>query len=159
MAVGVPTYFVIDRASDDGGAASNDSANGDQLQLSPCSPEEAISLQDSVKPRIEHFDDANQRASRTSRIALSPVLGELQDVKRQFNNITMPSCADEARSLMVKYMEAVIDAYLAFLADEPDSVVENYFEDATNRQTRAVEAWTLIFLEAALARPSPTAPR
>lgn len=88
---------------------------------------------DVIQPIVDRWDDANALASTTSRIALSGPLGDLQSIRREAVALTVPSCADEAHTHLVAYMNATIDGYLAF-ASQDDVAVRAYFDTAETLQ-------------------------
>jgi len=95
---------------------------------------------------IEEFLDLNERASSTSRIALSPVIGEMQDVKRRFKYLEEPSfCTNTAdyKDAVVQGMEYTIQAYLDFMA-EKEYMVETDMELAGDKFEKAKEYRALI---------------
>jgi hypothetical protein len=86
-----------------------------------------------VTDLIEEWDDAESVAGSTSRIALSPAVSELQRVRREVDNLEFPDCAEYAQYHLVTYMDTVIEAYLLFMADAPDSSVSDKFEEANSQ--------------------------
>ncbi len=132
-----------------GGSSSSLSGTPDAASAAAeCSKSAAKELTEQVEPLIDRFDDANERAGSTSRISLSPVIGEMQEVRRDFKDLEVDSCAEQAKEVMVDYMDKTIDAYIAFLADESDSTVRQLIEDAGDVQVEAVVAWGVIFSKA-----------
>jgi hypothetical protein len=76
------------------------------------------------------WDDANALAGSTSRIALSPVISQLQEIRRQASELQPPGCAKMVRSYLVDYMDTTIEAYMMFMADETESAINKKFESA-----------------------------
>jgi hypothetical protein len=99
--------------------------------LSGCSPKEARAAVDVMTPLIEEFSDHFDRAGSTSRIALSPVIGDMQRTLRDLRSQEVPSCATAIQADLGEAWDTAIDAALAFQSDEPDSTVEKMFEEAT----------------------------
>lgn len=85
------------------------------------------------------WDDANALAGRTSRIALAGPVGRLQELRRQMLELPAPPCVRTARAGLQQYMDAVIDGYLLFMSDQPDSEVSKKFAEADGYLKRAVE--------------------
>lgn len=73
---------------------------------------------------MEKFQDASERASATSRIALSPVVGEMQEVRREYKALVAPLCVQRLQVLVEKAMDAEIAGYLDFMAQRSDVVVQ-----------------------------------
>jgi hypothetical protein len=113
-----------------------------------CSTEDADLIKSDLDPIIERFDDANARGESTSRIALSPVIGEMQEIRRDLGTLDLPPCAGKATALSREYMDKVIEAYLAFLGDEPDSTVQSLFEYAVRAQDSSVKELAVIYSKA-----------
>jgi hypothetical protein len=72
---------------------------------------------------LKQFDDTNTLAGSTARIALSQPVGKLQDTRRQLDAVDAPKCAKSIKMLIITYMDAVIDSYLAFMQQASDSQV------------------------------------
>jgi hypothetical protein len=113
-----------------------------------CSTEDAKLIKQELDPIIERFDDASSRGQSTSRIALSPVIGEMQEIRRDLGALELPPCAEKALKLSIRYMDRTIDGYLAFLGDEPDTTVESNFDLARNAQNEAVKEIAAILVKA-----------
>jgi len=102
------------------------------LEFVPCSLQ-AETFVAEVEALMDDWDDAYYLAANTSRIALPPVVGRLQEVRRQVTDLDTPECAEDVRRELLSYMDYVIEGYLAFMAQEEDSVVETKFEFANQR--------------------------
>jgi hypothetical protein len=90
---------------------------------------------------IEEFFDLNEVASSTSRIALSPVVSEMQDVKRRFKYLEEPAFCDytnEYKEAVVEGMDYNIQAYLDFMTDK-EYLVSLDMKLALNRFEEAKE--------------------
>jgi hypothetical protein len=94
------------------------------------------------KEIISEWEDASHRANSTSRIALAPVIGEMQSIRRKTEKIEVPNCATFARFSTVEYMEAEINTFLKFMANEPN---ENYTSASFHKKI-AVEEIAFIQL-------------
>ncbi len=97
-----------------------------------------------LKPLITEWDDANQLAGQTSRIALSPQIARLQELRRRAADLPGPSCINEVRTLATEYMDATIDSYLSFMAQDPDMTVNNAFIQAQTKQSAFVLAYAKL---------------
>lgn len=81
------------------------------------------------------FNDLHARAAATSRIALSPVVGEMQAARRALDNIPVTNCGQdiiEAHTRMREWMDADIQAFLAFMSTNinDDPLVQIYVQRA-----------------------------
>jgi len=81
---------------------------------------------------VGQFSDTFNRAASTSRIALSPVIGELQSIKRDVNSLDdVCEEATQLKAATVYAMDASIDGFMLFMADAPDDDVAAKFGEAT----------------------------
>lgn len=83
-----------------------------------------------LNPLIEQWDDAQQIASSTSRIALAMPVSNLQQIKREVESLNPPNCAYLAHNHLVSYMNNIILAYTDFMAQKSDAVVQRDFTTA-----------------------------
>jgi len=79
---------------------------------------------------LAKWDDAVDVADSTARMSLSGPIAELQTIKREASAYKPPECFAEAHTKLLKYMDATIDGYLAFMADKGDVSVNSLFEMA-----------------------------
>ncbi len=79
---------------------------------------------------MSQFDDIGKRAGATARISLSPVVGQMQDVRRAYSNLAAPPCAQKYQSILVSVMDDEIQGYLDFMAQKPDAQVSSSFVSA-----------------------------
>src|SRR3990167_1914466 len=76
-------------------------------------------------------------AGNTPRIALGPVVSNMQELRRRADRLSPPDCAYFAKDYLVQYMDYTIEGYLNFMADEPanykfdeaDRLFEKYVEE------------------------------
>ncbi len=66
----------------------------------------------------DEWQDEAELASHTARFALGLVVEQLQDLRRQWRGLNVPSCADEPHKAMDKYMTLIIDGYLDFMSQD-----------------------------------------
>jgi len=89
-----------------------------------------------LKPQLEEWYDLFNLASSTSRIALSPVVREMQSVRREVAAAEAPECAREAKLHLLSMMESTIDAFTLFMEQESDSAIATKMEDAAQAASR-----------------------
>lgn len=94
---------------------------------------------------MTEWDDAVKIAQNTSRIALAPQIVALQAIKRKGEAFTAPDCAAVVKNRMTVYHEAMIDAFISFMAQDADYIVNKNFDKAQSYQTQYIE--TLVKLE------------
>ncbi len=82
----------------------------------------------------ERWDDALDVASSTSRIALSGPVGDLQEIRRETRQQDWPECAQAAQQELVEMMDEMIKGFIAFMGQESESEVQEYFEKAESHR-------------------------
>jgi hypothetical protein len=107
----------------------------------PCTGPELDEFIGDFEALVERWDDTTQLAGSTGRIALSPIVAEMQEIRREVKELNGPWCVEETRSLTMEYMDEFIDGYLAFMAQESDSEVSSRFETAKEKMDKAIVAW------------------
>ncbi len=101
----------------------------------PCSLQAAEYVGE-VQGIVQEWDDANSLAGSTPRASLATQIAALQEIRRRADAFEHPGCADKPHSYLMAYMTSVIDAYLAFLAnEESDTEIQNRFKGAENMLT------------------------
>jgi hypothetical protein len=118
------------------------------LDFVPCSVQAETFIVE-VQALVDDWDDANQLASSTSRMALSPVIGQLQQLRREVADLETPECAMKVRNHLLDYMDNTIDGYLAFMTQEDDAAVEGKFESAS----RQMDSFLSEFVKLRLGSP------
>ena len=83
-----------------------------------------------VTPLLERWDDAHAVASSTARIALGVQVNELVAIKQAMAQLDVPSCGEEVQKLLIEYMDATVESFLAFMAQESDEAVTDLVEKA-----------------------------
>lgn len=115
--------------------AANDTASADKDDAAPCGIEDYISETDGL---ITEWDDAEELASSTARIALSGPIATLQQIRRDTAAITPPDCANEMHEALEHYMQLTIDAYLSFMANEGDEATAAKIEDSIDAREQYI---------------------
>jgi hypothetical protein len=72
---------------------------------------------------LKKWDDTKKIADKISRLGLSPVISNLQEIEREAESIEVPQCALPVKDALIAYMNAQIEAYLSFLSLEPDATI------------------------------------
>lgn len=73
---------------------------------------------DLINGRASEWDDANTLANSTGRIALAGPVGQLQQIRRSTDALSVPWCAESSKRLLLKGMDHTINGYLCFMRDE-----------------------------------------
>jgi len=96
-----------------------------------------------VEPLLEEWDDAVSIANQTPRVGLPNVIPELQGIRRRTEDtedLEIEECFEDAHSFLIKYMDYTIEAFIAFMGQEDDSVVTQKFSLAqTNFETYLIK--------------------
>lgn len=74
--------------------------------------------------------DALEIADSTARISLAGPVGELQAIRREIGALVGPECAAMAGVALYMHADAVIEGFLLFMQDEPESRVSAKFDEA-----------------------------
>jgi len=119
--------------------------------LSPCSREEARGAVDALQPLLDEYMDHFERASSTGRIALAPVIGDIQETRREVRGLEVPDCAAEVRDAIADAIDASIDGFLAFQSDESESTIERHFDRAGDLLEQVTDDLTDLRIDAMLA--------
>ena len=93
----------------------------------------------------KRFDDVMKRADVTPRIALSSVVGEMQQVRRDYESIVAPTCARDAHRAYLDAMDAQIDLYLLFMAQASESQMKYQRDFIIWKINIATEKWDELF--------------
>ncbi len=96
--------------------------------LGRCSNADAQRLLNAIQPKAQEWDDANQLASSTPRVALASQIQNLQRIRRETAALSVPTCGGFAKTLLVSYMDAALNGYIDFLAQGSQS--STYFAQA-----------------------------
>jgi len=110
----------------------------------PCGTSKVNKAIDDMSTVAEEFDDAFAVANSTARMSLSGPISEMQNVKRNADDIVVPVCLENAKQLLVGGMQTSIDGFIAFLGQEPDDVVTSYFVDAGQQLAIATDEMETI---------------
>jgi len=71
---------------------------------------------DKVDELYNKFNIIKERAGVTMRVSVSPVVGEMQNVLLELNEIKVPENCIECYTNLKKYFETTIDSFIEFMA-------------------------------------------
>ena len=97
-----------------------------------------------IQPLLEEWGDTVEVANSTARIALSSLVSNMQRIQREVEAVDSPDCARHANGLLTGGMDDVIDAFLAFMSNESDSVVSVQFSSGYVRILSGLEELTAL---------------
>jgi hypothetical protein len=108
---------------------------------------------DQVRPLMVEFSDTMQIANSTARIALGPIIQDMQRIRREVSNIQAPSCAQHASGLLISGMDGVVEGFIDFMGDTSDSVVERELSQGLTDMNNGLDQ--LIALASGQSTPVP----
>jgi len=109
----------------------------------PCKTEEAQDYIDDFDKSFEEFKDTFDLADSTARIALTPVISEMQAIKRELNGLDLPEGCDKYKDMQdysVETMEKAIEAFMKFQQQEDEFEVINMINGVETR-FEYIEKW------------------
>ncbi len=77
-----------------------------------------------IHPFMIEFADTIKVAESTSRIALGPIIQDMQRIRRDIADVSVPSCVQGASSLIVNGMDNIVNAFIDFMGDVSDTLVQ-----------------------------------
>ena len=80
---------------------------------------------DRVHRHMREFDDASILASSMPRDQLSTSIADLQRIRREAEDETVPACLENLRNFQIQHMNSVIETLLAFVRGNSDQAVLN----------------------------------
>jgi len=92
-----------------------------------CEPVDVEEFLENINLSIEEWNDVYKRAEATSRVNLSPVIGELQEIRRDTRRSDSPECGEFIKDLIIISMGQTIESFLAFSSQASDEEVANMF--------------------------------
>jgi hypothetical protein len=81
----------------------------------PCSPGKIEAEVQNVHKHMREFDDASILASSTPRDQLSSSIAELQRIRREAEDETIPACLTNLKAYQVQHMNSVISTLISFM--------------------------------------------
>ena len=99
----------------------------------PCESKESKEYLKDASKKYEIFFEKFKLADSTSRMNLTPVINDMQNIKIEFDELITPIKCEElinAHDLYLEGMDLVIDGFLSFQSQEDDSDTWNKFLEA-----------------------------
>jgi len=85
------------------------------VTLDPCSPGQIEAEVQKVHKHMREFDDASILASSTPREQLSGSIADLQRIRREAEDETIPACLTNLKAFQVQHMNSVISTLISFM--------------------------------------------
>jgi hypothetical protein len=102
------------------------------IHKGPCGIDLVNAANSEMSDIFVRWTDADNLAKSTPRVGLAAQIQTLQQIKRDSQKITVPTCLQNARDELGQGMDNAINAYIAFMGQEDDAVVNQNFTFATN---------------------------
>jgi hypothetical protein len=99
-------------------------------QADPCSQSNREKCADELDRLARKFFDGAKLANSTPRVSLGPMVADLQATRRDTEDLKVPACAESSKMTLVDYMNAAIEGYRLFMAQETDTKVNATFDEA-----------------------------
>jgi hypothetical protein len=94
---------------------------------SNCPRKETQAYLDATEGNLQAFSDLVQRADSTARIALSPLVGEMQALRRDQQDTEVVPCVEEIQKKVLFGMQSFVDAFLDFMSDTESPTIAQKF--------------------------------
>ena len=91
----------------------------------PCSPENVLLDIDDIQSMIFEFQDIAYIANFTSQVQLIDPILKLQEVRRETQQLDLPTCESSLQNAIIDYMNAVIDYLAIFMAGGDTASVQS----------------------------------
>jgi hypothetical protein len=88
-----------------------------------CSGDEWEAVQTKFLPSLQRFQDSAERAGRTSRTDLAPVVVDMQRQRRSSESFKSPECFVGTQTAIVKAMDDTISTVLAFMGEGSEAAL------------------------------------
>jgi len=89
----------------------------------PCTPENIVAEIRTLNRPMREFDDAAALSANTPREQLKPIIAELQRIRRDAEDQTIPACLAPLKELQVTQMNTFIQTLLAFIGGADQELV------------------------------------
>ena len=90
----------------------------------PCSPGQIEAQVQKVHKHMREFDDASILASSTPRDQISNSIADLQRIRREAEDETIPPCLTNLKTYQVEHMNTVINTLISFMSGADQKSLE-----------------------------------
>lgn len=128
------------------------------LTPDPCSPNNLPAGIEPLHKLIRKFDDAYLLAQNTPIQSLTPLISEMQELRREAEDYLVPACATDLKADMLAYMNTVLETLMEFTSGgDYDTINQGIDRARSLHDTYIIElsrlmGWTLV------PTPSPAQP-
>jgi hypothetical protein len=99
----------------------------------PCGINRLQASSKAISSLLTRFSDELQVANSTPRMSLAGPVSNLQQIKRETDDLVVPACLDMAKGYAVGSMVDGINGFIAFMGQEDNSVVTSHLNSATSQ--------------------------
>jgi hypothetical protein len=126
------------------------------LTPDPCSPGQIEAEVQKVHKHMREFDDASILASSTPRERLSDSIADLQRIRREAEDETIPACLTDLKKYQVDHMNSVISTLISFMSGADQQSLEQGIALARQQHDQyTLELARVLGLTVVPATPSP----
>jgi hypothetical protein len=123
-----------------------------------CSPGQIEAEVQKVHKHMREFDDASILASSTPREQLSGSIADLQRIRREAEDETIPACLTDLKTNQVQHMNTVINTLIAFMGGADQQSLDQGIGLARQQHDQyTLELARLLGLTVVAATPPPSA--
>lgn len=120
-------------------AVASATQTADAYVIAYCGLEQVNAKYTEMNDIAKLFSDDMELARSTSRIALSPVIGKMQEKAQRVERLEVPTCQKKSRDYLAGGMYSTIDAFLAFMSEDIDLMNTHLSEAARKMDLYADE--------------------
>jgi hypothetical protein len=102
----------------------------------PCGTENIEAEVQEVHKYMREFDDASTLAASRPREQLADSISDLQRIRREAEDLTIPACLTSLKTFQISHMNAVINTLIAFMGGSDQQVVDQNITIAREQHDR-----------------------
>jgi hypothetical protein len=124
----------------------------------PCAPGQIESQVQKVHKHMREFDDASILASNMPREQLSGSIADLQRIRREAEDETIPICLTNLKTFQVQHMNSVINTLISFMGGADQASLDKGISLARQQHDQyTLELARVLGLTVVPVTPQPTA--
>lgn len=100
----------------------------------PCSAQNLPTSVEGINDLTRRFDEASQQIS-TSRQELAELVADLQRIRREAEDLTVPACLEVLKTHQLNYMNLVIQSLIVFVGNSEADMLKNGMELAQQQHS------------------------
>lgn len=103
----------------------------------PCGVNRVKAAQEEFADVLEDWLEAESAAAATPRIALVSRIQAMEEVRATLLDLEVPGCVQGVIEELAQGMAFTVEAYLAFLEEQPTAVIQSGFDNANLHMLQA----------------------